>query len=469
MSIEPTLWNPAFLQIGAVINADGNSSRSLPVNGLQFHRNGQYLVSTTDNSVTLVDCLTGREKKTINCRSNGVGRVEYTHHESCLLVSSSRKVNDIRYLCLHDNRYLRAFDAHTDKVTSLSMSPTDDHFLSGCSGDKSVMMWDLAVANPVAKLSLPAHSDEVCVRYDKTGLVFGVMRRKTASANAGGGGYSISLYDARNYDKGPFQDIAPDVTAAAGGGSGAPCTYSHLVDNAFHRAYYYADRLLQNPNLSVSKPPLPPLPPSMSSHIRTQLQKHAHACVLWTDFEFSLDGNHILVNSVDNGPVPGGVLKSRSVSEMGEDGFVAATTSSSAVLVLDGFRSDIEPSVVLRSKKPLPTVAAAQGSSGAGASAGSGSSSGPVQLGACFSSDGRYVLVANEDHEINVYEKTVLNADGEGPAETMQPTVSCTKRQTLLGHTTPASLIRCNPRYDVVASASSSGCTALWIHSGGAK
>ena len=36
----------------------------------------------------------------------------------------------IRYLSHHDNRYLRFYKGHTDRVTSLAMSPKSDQFIS---------------------------------------------------------------------------------------------------------------------------------------------------------------------------------------------------------------------------------------------------------------------------------------------------------------------------------------------------
>ena len=38
--------------------------------------------------------------------------------------------NAIRYLSFHDHQYLNFFSAHTDRVTSLSMSPKTDQFMS---------------------------------------------------------------------------------------------------------------------------------------------------------------------------------------------------------------------------------------------------------------------------------------------------------------------------------------------------
>lgn len=46
----------------------------------------------------------------------------------------------VRYLCLYDNQFLRFFNGHTDKVVSIAMSPTDDHFITG-SVDRHVSLF----------------------------------------------------------------------------------------------------------------------------------------------------------------------------------------------------------------------------------------------------------------------------------------------------------------------------------------
>ena len=45
-------------------------------------------------------------------------------------------------MSLKENKYIRYFGGHEKKVVTLSMSPTDDTFLSG-SLDKSIRLWDL--------------------------------------------------------------------------------------------------------------------------------------------------------------------------------------------------------------------------------------------------------------------------------------------------------------------------------------
>jgi COMPASS component SWD2 len=63
------------------------------------------------------------------------------------VVHSSTKENDtIRYLSLHDNKYIRYFNGHKGRVTSIDTSPYDDLFLSG-SVDGTARLWDLRSTN----------------------------------------------------------------------------------------------------------------------------------------------------------------------------------------------------------------------------------------------------------------------------------------------------------------------------------
>ncbi len=161
------------------------------------------VMGTSNNTLYLVDCLTGQLRKKLYAKTSGIGQVRYTHHEYSVLCTSEKNSNDIRYYCLYDNRYLRYFRGHSDLVVSLAMSPVDDHFLSA-SIDHSICMWSLASLNPVAKLNLPSGTECPRVAYDNSGLVFSVMAKSLAT-----GQHTLKLFDARNYEKGPFVDIAP--------------------------------------------------------------------------------------------------------------------------------------------------------------------------------------------------------------------------------------------------------------------
>ncbi|CAG2100737.1 unnamed protein product, partial [Medioppia subpectinata] len=126
----------------------------------------------------------------------GVGRVEMKLIEPVLTTFhvakvSSNKVDDtIRYLSLHDNKYIRYFPGHTKKVVTLCMSPVDDTFLSG-SLDKTIRLWDLRSPNCQGLMHLLGRP---VANFDPEGLIFAV----------GINSESVKLYDLRSFDKGPF-------------------------------------------------------------------------------------------------------------------------------------------------------------------------------------------------------------------------------------------------------------------------
>ncbi len=154
---------------------------------------------------------------------------------------------------------------------------------------------------------------QIRAAYDDGGLVFGIMSYNLSTST-----HSIRLYDPRMYEKGPFQEICPN---------------SQLIEKGFQRR----------------------------RGLRTPLSSSAHA--VWTDFEFSSDGLHILVNTVNTQVAEGG--------------------TTSAVLLLDGFNADVEPAVLYRSQNAI-------GDTRMHVEEGHKEVKDPTApLGACFSMDGR--------------------------------------------------------------------------------
>lgn len=96
----------------------------------------------------------------------------------------------LRYHDLYANKYLRYFEGHIGRVTTLCQSPKTDQILSAAE-DKQVRLWDLRTAQCVALLHAPGLPT---VTWDEQGLVFCV------GAESG----VVKLYDARNYSSGPF-------------------------------------------------------------------------------------------------------------------------------------------------------------------------------------------------------------------------------------------------------------------------
>ena len=236
--------------------------------------------------------------------------------------------------------------------------------------------------------------------------------------------HSIKLYDVRNYSKGPFQDIAPNQTPGNASANSLTTNSLSILENAYYRALYqnsYTSSLLN----------LPPIP---SSNYIAQVQQYTNRNIIWNEFEFSLEGSHLLVDCINNESGGANVVD------------ITANPLSPPVLVMDGFSSDIEPTVLLR-KKGMATESITNSNTTNQHTA--------QRLGSCFSTDGRYILVGTEDNEIVVMEK--INNTNE------VITVNTKLSTTLLGHNTPITIIKANPKYDVIASASSNN-VALWIH-----
>jgi len=84
-------------------------------------------------------------------------------------------------------------------VVSLSMSPVDDTFISA-SLDRTVRIWDL---KSTACQGLVHRSGRMAASYDPTGIIFVVL----SATN------TISLYDKRNFDVGPFKTWQLDYPA----------------------------------------------------------------------------------------------------------------------------------------------------------------------------------------------------------------------------------------------------------------
>lgn len=71
--------------------------------------------------------------------------------EQTVLISSDADGADhhVRYLSLYDNRFLRFYKGHTEKVVSIAMSPTDDHFMTG-SEDRRVKLEHISSSDLMA-------------------------------------------------------------------------------------------------------------------------------------------------------------------------------------------------------------------------------------------------------------------------------------------------------------------------------
>uniref|UniRef100_T1IVA5 Uncharacterized protein n=1 Tax=Strigamia maritima TaxID=126957 RepID=T1IVA5_STRMM len=161
------------------------------INSMDFSPNGETLISSSeDDSIVIYDCEKGTHKRSLNSKKYGVDLIRFTHAANTTIHCSTKVDDTIRYLSLHDNKYIRYFPGHTKKVVTLSMSPIDDTFLSG-SLDKTVRLWDLRSPNCQGLMHLPGRP---VAAFDPEGLIFA----------AGVNSEYVKLYDLRSFDKGPF-------------------------------------------------------------------------------------------------------------------------------------------------------------------------------------------------------------------------------------------------------------------------
>lgn len=204
------------------------------VHSMDFSDDGKMLVtSSDDDSINLYNCTDGLHANTLHSKKYGAGIVRFTHAGNTVIHTSTKNNanNDtIRYLSLHDNKYIRYFVGHKDKVTSLGLSPVNDMVLSA-SRDMSVRLWDLRSPNCSGVVQA---NDNTAAAFDPKGLVFAV-----------GVGSEIKLYDVRKFDKGPFDTFSVRKTRPMDAGSIVDLEFSgdeqHIMARTTDNLLYVLD------------------------------------------------------------------------------------------------------------------------------------------------------------------------------------------------------------------------------------
>jgi len=166
-----------------------------PINSLDFHRTEDLLVTAgDDDSIHVYNTANGTQQRTLLSKKYGVGCICFTHHTNAIICGSKNNSWDetLRYLSLHDNRYLRYFKGHRAGVVAVCMSPKSDAFLSA-SKDNTVRLWDLR-SNACQGLLQVQCSLQPAAAYDQQGLVFAVATEDGV----------LKLYDMKQYERGPF-------------------------------------------------------------------------------------------------------------------------------------------------------------------------------------------------------------------------------------------------------------------------
>jgi len=167
------------------------------VDSLDMHASEDLMVvaGATDTSICVYDLLEGKLKMRLSSRKYGCSCIRFTHHQDSVVYASSRGADHaLRYHSLSQNKYVRYFRGHVDRVTGLAMSPVNDTMLS-CSTDRSVLLWDIRADAIQGKI--PARNASQCVCFDYQGSIFAVSTEPGL----------IQLFDMRKYHEGAFMNL----------------------------------------------------------------------------------------------------------------------------------------------------------------------------------------------------------------------------------------------------------------------
>ena len=119
---------------------------------IDFDDTGEFLLlSRSDDTIQLFNTKAGAHAKELKSQKYGSALARFTHNSTSIIYASTKVDDGIRYLSMHDNSFIRYFRGHTDRVTSLTMSPGYDHFLSA-SLDNTVKIWDCRTSSAVGQL-----------------------------------------------------------------------------------------------------------------------------------------------------------------------------------------------------------------------------------------------------------------------------------------------------------------------------
>ncbi|CAO3569198.1 unnamed protein product [Mortierella alpina] len=183
----PIVLTPALL--GSLKVAKIFKDNTQIITSLDFDdTGGKCVTSAQDESLHVYDCVTGKLDKTLFSKKYGVHLARFTHRSTNVVYASTKEDDTLRYLSLHDNKYIRYFHGHEKKVTALEMSPLDDQFLAG--SEDAIRLWDLRSPTCQGAVSIVGRP---AVAFDPSGLVFAVAL-----------GSTLRLYDVKSFDQGPF-------------------------------------------------------------------------------------------------------------------------------------------------------------------------------------------------------------------------------------------------------------------------
>ncbi|PWN34052.1 WD40 repeat-like protein [Meira miltonrushii] len=180
-------------------------------------RGDRLLTCGDDEKIQLFSLSSGRLASTNYSKKYGVDLVRFTHDINNMVHASTKVDHAIRYHSLAENKYLSYFRGHTNRVSSLDMSPTSANAFMSAAVYESVRLWDLRSASSQACMVVQGHP---IIRYDPTGTIFALAFNETNK---------VLLYDARKWAEKPFKQMEiPDLFKNEVGGQVAVITSLHF-------------------------------------------------------------------------------------------------------------------------------------------------------------------------------------------------------------------------------------------------
>ena len=282
----------------------GVNPEDLRCNGMNFSENGRFLYSShndgvlrlfsgdaappsssssssSSSSVGTTPTTTGGNSTgdhEFHCKTEGCRLVTPTHHELAVLHAAATPARKapcaISYHNLHENKVVRQFKAHEGRVTSISMSPNADVFLS-CGLDAKYYLWDIRMPQHAAMGSFDSTEDSSktttkqpnsaagplpIASFDTSGSIFAVAipQRGLAMFDAMKVGLPLVNF---NESKVPFQQLQSPLLA-------------------------WSTKPLRLSTMPEDSSPLPPAFPELASFV---------------DMKFSPDENFIALSTSDRG------------------------------------------------------------------------------------------------------------------------------------------------------------------------
>ncbi|KRY79292.1 WD repeat-containing protein 82, partial [Trichinella pseudospiralis] len=169
------------------------------INSLDFSPDGLVLATASDeDSINIYSINNASLKLQVNSKKYGCELIRFLRSSDYVLHGSTKIDSSVRYLSIVENKYIRYFSGHTDRVVCVATHPNEELFLSG-SKDKTIRLWDARVNGYQGSY---ATSIESYLDFDPDGLMFAAVTDKN----------TFSFFDFRALDKGPYNSFPiPEV------------------------------------------------------------------------------------------------------------------------------------------------------------------------------------------------------------------------------------------------------------------